>query len=64
MKEMNLKMRNPYFNFQKAPQLRRDAPLKYKSDLFQLPEVLEAKTLGGGYDRANFDPTKQFLIQT
>lgn len=64
MKEMNLKMRNPYFNFQKAPQLHRDSPLRYKSDIFRLPEVLEAKTLSGAWDRDKCDPVKEWLIQT
>lgn len=50
-REMNLKIRSPYFNFQKMTQGYRDHPIRFKSQLFELPNVLEARVVSGAMDR-------------
>eukprot|EP00672_Neobodo_designis_P022380 CAMPEP_0174850638 /NCGR_PEP_ID=MMETSP1114-20130205/20536_1 /TAXON_ID=312471 /ORGANISM="Neobodo designis, Strain CCAP 1951/1" /LENGTH=346 /DNA_ID=CAMNT_0016085109 /DNA_START=32 /DNA_END=1072 /DNA_ORIENTATION=+ len=41
---------NPYFDFQKAAQMDRPAPLRYHTDLFELPNVMSAPMRGGALD--------------
>lgn len=50
LRRTGCKFPNPRFNFQKAAQCYRDEPLKYKSDLFNLHNVLSAHMLSGAND--------------
>lgn len=42
---------NPYFNFQKMSQTFYERPILYKTELWQLPNVLSAYTLSGAADK-------------
>lgn len=44
------RVRNPWFNFQKMAQGKRDTPVRYKNDLFQLPPVLTTLNIAGTQD--------------
>jgi hypothetical protein len=50
-REMNLQIRSPYYNWQKASQEFKDSPMRYKSQTFKLPNPLEARVLSGAMDR-------------
>lgn len=47
---MSLKVNNPYFNWQKAPQNYNAAPIKVKNDLWSMPSVLSAQMRSGVLD--------------
>ena len=45
-----LKIPNPYYNWQKAPQTYNTAPIVVKNDLWELPSVINGKLLSGVMD--------------
>lgn len=44
------KYRNPYFNWQKAPQNYNEKPYRVKNDLWSLPQVMDAQMRSGALD--------------
>lgn len=42
-----MKLPNPYYNWQKAPQTYDKVKIKVKNDLWEIPTVMSAKTLAG-----------------
>jgi hypothetical protein len=49
-REQNIKMRNPWYNWQKAAQGDNTAPVRYKNQLFEMPSVLTAHVISGASD--------------
>ena len=41
---------NPYFDFQRAAQMDREQPLRYHTDLFELPNVMSSAMRSGALD--------------
>lgn len=48
-----IKIPNPYFNWKKAPQTYEKKPFKVKNDLWELPEVLNARMRSGVLDKCS-----------
>ncbi|EKF33103.1 hypothetical protein MOQ_003036 [Trypanosoma cruzi marinkellei] len=51
-----LRLPNPYFNWQKAPQAYNDKPYLRKNDLWEMPQVMNAQMCSSTMDKPSANP--------